>query len=56
MSSLVRRIQKNIAKAQGFKRFKKDPKDERFGLIVNTNDEVVGKHWPQVSAPTRPIK
>ena len=46
MSSLVRRIQKNIAKGQGFYR-------GRDGLIYNSNDEPVGKHWPQVAAPTK---
>lgn len=49
MSSLVRRIQKRIAKGQGFFR-------HRDGLIYNSQLEVVGTRWPQVQAPTRPIE
>lgn len=45
MSSLVRRIQKRIAKAQGFVR-------HTDGFIYNNQGEQVGRHWPQVSAPT----
>lgn len=46
MSSLVRKIQKNIAKAQGFRR-------NKDGFICDSNGDVVSKHWPQVSAPTK---
>lgn len=46
MSSFVRRLQKNIAKAQGFYRGQK-------GLIYDSNNEPVGKHWPKVAAPTK---
>ena len=51
MSSLIRRIQKKIAKKQGMTRNKE-------GFIVNSNGDVVGvganfNYWPQVSAPTR---
>lgn len=46
MSSLVRRIQKGIARGQGFYR-------GADGLIHNSKDEPVGKLWPQVSFPTR---
>ena len=45
MSSFVRRTQKNIYKRQGFYRGDK-------GLIYNSNNEPVGKHWPTVVAPT----
>lgn len=46
MSSFIRRIQKNIAKGQGFRR------DLKTGLIVNSDGEAVGKHWPKVYHPT----
>lgn len=46
MSSLVRRIQKNIAKSQGFYR------SRVTGLIHNSDGEGVGGFWPQVAAPT----
>lgn len=46
MSSLVRKIQKNIAKAQGFYR-------NKAGNICNSSDEEIGKHWPKVSVPTK---
>lgn len=61
MSSLVRRIQKRIAKAQGFYRSRGDVYYERdhkgdvvtqLGYIHNTDAERVGLHWPQVKAPT----
>lgn len=61
MSSLVRRIQKNIAKAQGFYRGPSRNEEIREAtgkmaneFIYNSDDEPVGYHWPQVAAPTRP--
>lgn len=48
MSSLVRRIQKNIARSQGYYR-------AMDGNIRNSDNEIVGKHWPQVAAPTRKV-
>lgn len=45
MSSLVRRIQKNIARSQGYYR-------DMDGNIRDSNNDIVGKHWPQVAAPT----
>ena len=62
MSSLVRRIQKNIAKSQGFYRgpCRNPEMREAAGkgpeLIYNSDDEPVGYHWPQVAAPTRPVE
>lgn len=50
MSSLVRRIQKNIAKGQGFRR---DPVSRK---IVNSNGEEVGIYWPKVAYPTKEVK
>lgn len=50
MSSLLRRLQKNIAKGQGYRR------DRKTGMIVNSDGESVGPHWPQVAAPTRKVK
>ena len=47
MSSILRRIQKNIAKGQGYRR------DTKTGMIVDSNGDSVGPHWPKVSAPTR---
>ncbi len=61
MSSLVRRIQKRIARSQGFYRSKAEVYYERdhkgdvvrsLGYILNTDAERVGLHWPQVAAPT----
>ncbi len=63
MSSLVRRIQKRIAKSQGFYRSRADiyfDRDARgdvinsLGYIHNSDGDRVGLHWPQVKAPTRP--
>lgn len=47
MSSLVRRIQKNIAKSMGYRR------DRTTGDIVTVDGDSVSKRWPQVSAPKR---
>lgn len=46
MSSLVRRIQKKIARSQGYYRSRVD------GKIHNSDQEPVGYRWPQVAAPT----
>lgn len=62
MSSFVRRVQKGIAKAQGFYRSTLDITHkgddgvetiETIKVIRNSDKEVVGRHWPQVSAPTK---
>lgn len=50
MSSFIRRLQKNIAKGQGFMR------DVKTGNIVDSNGNAVGKHWPKVAATTRKEK
>lgn len=50
MSSMLRRIQKNIAKGQGYYR------NKMTNLIHDSNNEPVGPHWPKVSAPTRKAK
>lgn len=59
MSSLVRRIQKNIAKAQGFHKSLTQTVTNKAGqvkrLVVNSDGEPVGHLWPQVSAPTKEI-
>ena len=56
MSSLVRRIQKNIAKAQGFYRStdkKEVPMPDgtvleiEYKCIRNSDKKVVGTRWPQ---------
>lgn len=61
MSSFVRRIQKRIARDQGFYRSRGDVffvRDhlgdvvESLGYIHNSDNERVGLHWPQVKAPT----
>ena len=68
MSSLVRRIQKRIAKGQGYRRYTRkylnevDPLtglpvlDPLFGHIVDSNGDSVGLHWPKVSAPAKEVK
>ncbi len=58
MSSLIRRLQKRIAKSQGFYRSRgdvwTDPHGEHtLGYIHNSDGDRVGLHWPQVQAPTR---
>lgn len=62
MSSFVRRIQKGIAKAQGFRRaYENVMTTDSTGIvhyhtvpvIRNSNDETVGTRWPQVKAPTK---
>lgn len=47
MSSFLRKIQKNIAKGQGFRR------DPKTGDIVNSDGDSVGKYWPKAYAPTK---
>jgi hypothetical protein len=66
MSSFVRRLQKRIAKSQGFYRsqadvfIETDPRGEQtgrsVGYIHNSDNDRVGLHWPQVAAPTRESK
>lgn len=60
MSSLVRTIQKRIARGMGFYRGpSRNPEirkvvgkqDRKF--VYNSDDEPVGYHYPQVSAPTK---
>lgn len=62
MSSLVRTIQKRIAKGMGFYRgpslnpeIRKavGKKDREF--IYNSDDEPVGYQYPQVAAPTKEV-
>ena len=61
MSSLIRTIQKRIAKARGFKKKEvpvgtdDDGNTVYASRVVNSNDEVVGKRWPQVKAVTREV-
>lgn len=63
MSSLVRTIQKRIAKRMGFVRQTSRlvivggvpqavPFKRGQGPILNPNGEPIGQHWPQVKAPT----
>lgn len=47
MSSLIRRIQKKIAKGQGYYRNKSD------GLIYDKDGNLSGPHWPKVAYPTK---
>lgn len=59
MSSFLRTIQKRIAKKMGFKKKEVSLKPAedgtpRFGRrVVNSNGNIVGIYWPQVSAPTK---
>jgi hypothetical protein len=57
MSSLVRRIQKNIAKSMGFHRgpVRHDKEgDPVLGLILDgKGEETKSTKWPQVKAPTK---
>jgi hypothetical protein len=62
MSSFVRRIQKRIAKAQGFYRstltipFTEEDGTETtktIKVIKDSNGDVIGTRWPQVKAPTK---
>lgn len=46
MSSLVRRIQKRIARDQGYQR-------DKEGFIINSDGDRIGRRWPQVAAPTK---
>lgn len=58
MSSLVRKIQKNIMKRRGWYRhpvqFYQDPltglnvKHPKSGMICNPDGDVISKHWPKM--------
>lgn len=50
MSSMLRRMQKKIAKGMGYYRC------PMTGKIRNSAHEIVGQHWPKVHAPTREVK
>ena len=64
MSSLIRTLQKRMAKKMGYVRQTQkftvvngQPQVVRLGRgegpILNPDNEPIGHHWPQVSAPTR---
>lgn len=55
MSSLVRRIQKRIARGMGFYRSTDTiGENKQVKVIRNSDGDVVGFRWPQVQAPTKP--
>ena len=65
MSSLIRTIQKRIAKKMGYTRQTSRvvmasggprvvPYRKGEGPILDPNGEIFGQHWPQVKAPTNP--